>query len=77
MSRAEALARKLGMNANSPTTRQALNSLDMKVRDFVGSYRQGKILRELPGEVMDMSVENALQHSSKVKKLLIDGRFAK
>lgn len=65
------------MNDNSPTTRQALNSLDMTVRDFVGQFRQGKVLRELPGDVLDMSVENGLQYSSKVKKLLIDGRFAK
>ena len=71
------VARKLGLNPNSPTTRQVLNSLDMSVQDFVGKYRAGKILRELPGEVLDLSVEDALQFSSKVRKLLIDGRFAK
>ncbi|WP_437812092.1 SpvB/TcaC N-terminal domain-containing protein [Sorangium sp. So ce1078] len=77
MSRAEALARKLGLNANSPTTRQVLNSLDMPVNQFVGQFRKGGILRELPGEVLNFSVEDALQYSSKVKKLLIDGRFSK
>ncbi|MFO0665365.1 MAG: RHS repeat-associated core domain-containing protein [Polyangiaceae bacterium] len=77
MSRAEQLARKLGMNTNSPTTRQALNSLDMTVKTFVGLFRKGSVLRELPGEVLEMTVEDALQHSSKVKKLLIDGRWAK
>ncbi|WP_438029692.1 hypothetical protein [Sorangium sp. So ce233] len=77
MSRAEALARELGLNANSPTTRQVLNSLDMPAKQFVGQFRKGGALRELPGEVLDLSVEDTLQYSHKVKKLLIDGRFAK
>ena len=49
----------------------------MTVKDFVGQFRRGSALRELPGETLDMTVEEALQHSSKVKKLLIDGRFAR
>jgi RHS repeat-associated protein len=77
MSRSEALARKLGMNVNSPTTRQVLNSLDMTVKDFVGQFRKGSVLREMPGEVLDMTIEKAVQFSSKVRKLLVDGRFAK
>jgi RHS repeat-associated protein len=77
MSRTEALARKLKLNANSPTTRQVLNSLDDKVSDFVGQFRQGAINRELPGEVLDLTVEEALKYSTKVRKLLIDGRFVK
>ncbi len=77
MSRAEELARKLGMNIESATSRQVLNSLDMSVKNFVGQFRKGSVLRELPGEVLDMSVEDALKYSSKVKKLLVDGRFAK
>jgi RHS repeat-associated protein len=77
MSRAERLARKLKLNANSLTTRQLLNSLDDKVSDFVGQFRQGSINRELPSEVLDMTVEEALNHSSKVRKLLTDGRFVK
>ena len=77
MSRPEALARQLKLNANSPTTRQVLNSLDDNVSDFVGKFRKGAINRELPGEVLDLTVEEALKHSSKVRKLLIDGRFVK
>ncbi len=77
MSRAESLARKLKMNVNSPTTRQVLNSLDDSVGSFVGQFRKGSINRELPGEVMDMTVEQALKHSTKVRKLLTDGRFVK
>ncbi|MFN7963315.1 MAG: RHS repeat-associated core domain-containing protein [Thermoanaerobaculia bacterium] len=78
-SRAEMTARRLGLNANSATTRQVLNNLDMPVADFIARYRQGRVLRELPGELLDgrATVEEALQFSSKVKKLLIDGRFAK
>ncbi len=77
MSRAEALARKLKMNVNSPTTRQVLNSLDDSVGSFVGQFRKGSINRELPGEVMEMTVEQALGYSTKVRKLLTDGRFVK
>lgn len=77
MSRAEMLARKLKMNIDSPTTRQVLNSLDDSVRTFVAQFRKGSINRELPGEVMDLTVEQALQHSTKVRKLLTDGRFVK
>ncbi len=77
MSRAEALAKRLRLNANSPTTRQLLHSLDNTVSDFVGKYRRGSIKSRLPGEVMNMTVEKALQHSSTVRKLLTDNRFAK
>jgi hypothetical protein len=77
MSRSEALARKLGLNIKSATTRQVLNSLDMRVVDFVGRFRAGSIKGRLPSEVMGMSVEQALQHSSTVRKLLIDTRFIK
>ncbi|WP_409071735.1 SpvB/TcaC N-terminal domain-containing protein [Burkholderia ubonensis] len=77
MSRAEALARQLRLNIDSPTTRQVLNSLDDTVASFVSRFRRGSINRELPSEVMEMTVEQALQYSSKVRKLLIDGRFVK
>jgi RHS repeat-associated protein len=77
MSRAEKLARQLKLNVNSPTTRQVLNSLDDKVVDFVGKFRSGSIKGKLPGEVMDMTVKDALKHSTTVRKLLIDNRFVK
>jgi hypothetical protein len=77
MSRAEQLARKLKLNVNSPTTRQVLNSLDDKVSSFVGLFRKGSIKGRLPSEVMDMTVQDALKHSSTVRKLLIDKRFVK
>ena len=66
MSRSEHLARKLKLNINSPTTRQVLNSLDDTGSTFVGQFRMGSIARELPGEVLDMTVEQALQHRSRV-----------
>jgi len=77
MSRAERLARKLKLNVYSPTTRQLLNSLDDKVSAFVGRFRAGSIKGALPGEVLDMTVEEVLQHSSMVRKLLIDSMFTK
>lgn len=67
----------MGLNVNSPTTRQLLNSLDMDVRSFVSQYRKGSLWRELPGEVAGMSVEEAIQYSSTVRKLLINNRFVK
>jgi hypothetical protein len=42
-SRAEMIAKKLGLNINSATTRQVLNSLDMTVTDFISKYRAGSI----------------------------------
>ncbi len=77
MSRAEQLAIKLKLNVNSPTTRQVLNSLDDKVSNFVGQFRKGSIKGRLPSEVIDMTVKEALKHSTKVRKLLIDKRFVK
>ncbi|RME50658.1 MAG: hypothetical protein D6790_20945, partial [Caldilineae bacterium] len=77
MSRAERIARKLKLNLESATARQVLNSLDETVSSFVGQFRKAKILRELPSEVLDLPVENALKYSTKVRKLLIDGRFVK
>lgn len=77
MSRAEALARKLGMNVNSPTTRQVLNSLDMTCEQFIGAFRRGSINKEFPSECFKMTLEEALSYSTKVKKLLVDGRFVK
>ena len=76
-SRSEQLPRKLNLNVNSPTTRQVLNSLDTDVSSFVGEFRRGGIWWELPGEVAGMSVEEATQHSSTVRKLLVDNRFVK
>ena len=77
MSRAAALARKLKLNINSPTTKQVLNSLDDTVSTFVGQFRQGRILKELPTDVLGMTVEDALLHSTKVRKLLLDARLVK
>jgi len=75
MSGTETLARQLSLNINSPTSRQVLNNLDDTVASFVARFRCGNINRELPREVMEMTVEQALQHSSKVRKLLTDRRF--
>ena len=78
MSRAEQLARKLKMNVDSPTTRQVLNNIDENVGVFIKKYREGGIYRELPwDEIKDLTLEKALQHSHKVRKLLTDGRWLK
>lgn len=77
-SRAEMLAKKLKLNINSPTTRQVLNSLDDKVSTFISQFRSPGIKGKIPGEFMNMSVEEALQSgNTTVRKLLIDSRFIK
>ena len=42
-SRAEMTARRLGLNANSATTKQLLSNLDTPVADFIGRFRLGSI----------------------------------
>jgi hypothetical protein len=72
-SRAEMLAKKLGLNANSATTRQVLNSLDDKVSSFISQFRSPTIRAKIPGEFMNMTVEEALRSgNTTVRKLLID-----
>jgi hypothetical protein len=77
-SRAEMVAKQVGLNINSPTSRQILNSLGMKVTDFIGKYRAGSIRGKFPSEFLDKTVEEALtEGGSIVRKLLTDGRFVK
>ncbi len=71
------LAKRLGLNASSPTTRQVLDNLDTSAEAFISKYRKGGIRKEFPRELLDGSVEDALKSSRKARKLLIDGRFAK
>jgi hypothetical protein len=76
--RADRLARALGLNSDSPTTRQLLTHLDMRVDTFIGAFRRAGIRQEFPAEFLEMTVEEALrQGDSTVRKLLLDRRFAK
>ncbi len=77
LSKGEALARTFKMNFSSPTAKLILNNLGEKTSTFVGKFRKGSIRRELPSEVMDMTLEQALRHSKLVRKLLVDGRFVR
>lgn len=69
--------RKIGMNYSSDMSKEVLSNLDMSVEQFVSKNRLGKIRRELPTEVFGMDVREALLYNTKVKKLLVDGRFKK
>ena len=63
---------------NSPTTQQVLNNLDINVETFISKFRKSSIRRVMPGEYLNMTVEEALSKgSSTVSKLLTDGRFSK
>lgn len=67
-------ARAVGLSEDS----LAVINRGMTVKDFVAQFRQAKILRELPAEFLDQSVEAALRSKDpRVRKLLTDGRFAK
>jgi hypothetical protein len=70
------LAEGWGLNADSPTTEEILEHLDMSVSTFVGLMRKGSIHRELPSEVLDLTLREALDSSDpKVRKLLLDRRW--
>ena len=76
--RAERLATELGLNSDSPTTRQLLTHVDMRVDAFISAFRRAGIRQEFPAEFLEMTVEEALrQRDSTVRKLLLDRRFAK
>jgi hypothetical protein len=50
----------------------------MSVADFVAQFRKASVLRELPGEFLAQTVEEALRSGdSTVRKLLISGEYAK
>jgi hypothetical protein len=72
------LGRKYDLNAASATSRQVLENFQMKCKDFIASYRKASINAEFPSEYLELTVQQALDaDKSKVRKLLIDGRFAK
>ena len=69
-----AFARKVKLAPDNP----AVINRGMPVQDFVSEYRNAKILRELPGEYLGMTVEDALRSgNSTVRKLLTDGRWSR
>lgn len=73
-----ALAERWGLNAESPTTEEILERLDMTVSEFVDSRRKGSIRRELPGETLDSTLREAFDSGDpKVRKLLLDRRWHK
>ena len=75
--RAERLATELGLNSDSPTTRQLLTHVDMRVDDFISTFRRAGIRQEFPAEFLEMTVEEALRRrDSTVRKLRLDRRFA-
>ena len=71
------LAKKYGINANSPTTKQLLESFDMKAADWISKYRQGKI-KSVLGDVGEKTIGEVFDAAdSKTRKMILDGRFAK
>jgi hypothetical protein len=79
-SRAEMIAKKVGLNIKSPTSRQVLNSLDDDVVNFIGKFRKGSIKEVFPSEFLKpgVTVEQALlEGGSTVRKLLTNTRFIK
>ena len=71
-------AKRVGLNFESPTTKQLLSHLDITVEAFIGGFRQAKIKSVFPAEFLKTTVKDALlTGGSTVRKLLTDGRFIK
>lgn len=73
-------AKKFNLNAESPTSRQILDNLEMDVQEFISNYRKAGIEGVFPGEYLEKGVKlrDALKEGgSTVRKLLTDGRFTK
>jgi len=70
------LAEGWGLNADSPTTEEILERLDMSVSEFVGLMWKGSIRRKLPAEALDSTLREAFDSGDpKVRKLLLDRRW--
>ncbi len=71
-------AKRVGLNFESPTTKQLLSHLDITVEAFIGGFRQARIKSVFPAEFLKVTVKDALlTGGSTVRKLLTDGRFIK
>jgi len=57
--RADRLAQTLGLNSDSPITRQLLTHLDMRVDAFISAFRRAGIRQEFPAEFLERTVEEA------------------
>jgi hypothetical protein len=65
-----------GLETSSETTHQILENLNMNFDAFVGKYRRGAILREIPDQIRRGTVREALETGDKkVRKLLTSRRF--
>jgi len=71
------LAKKYGINANSPTAKQLLENFDLKATEWIGKYRQGKI-KSVLGDTGDKTIGQVFDAAdSQTRKMNLDGRFAK
>ncbi|XWN35356.1 MAG: hypothetical protein ROO73_00995 [Roseivirga sp.] len=59
-SRSEMFARQLNLKINNLPTRQVLNSSDDTVEVFVSRFRKSSIRSQLPGEFLNMTLEEAI-----------------
>ncbi len=74
----EKFAKKINVNLQSSVGKNLVDNRSMRVSDFISKYRKSAILGEVPGEFLELSVEEALLSKNRtIKKLLLDGRFAK
>jgi hypothetical protein len=72
------LAKKWGLNASSPTTQQILSHLDTPIATFIARFRKAGIREVFPSEFLQGTVRDALARGGpRVRKLLLDGRFAR
>lgn len=71
-------ARKLKLNPDSATTQQLYANRYLTVAEYIGKFRQGRILAILPEEAKLMSVEETLHKKiiggRNIRKLLVSRR---
>lgn len=67
-------AKRLNLNPNSPTTQQLYANRHLTMAEYIAKFRKARILRVLPTEALEMSVEEILQKKRvggrNVRKLL-------
>lgn len=61
-------AKKLNLNPSSPTTQQLYANRYLTVAEYIARFRKARILRVVPSEALDMSVEEVMQ------KKMVGGR---
>ncbi len=74
----EQWSKQLKLNPDSDTTKQLYRYRHLAVQEYVGRFRKGALNEVLPGEALQLTVEEALKQGivggRNLRKLLASGR---